>query len=184
MNADHSALVNRRSGRPRETESRRATAPSSRDVTSTHSFSLMSLRLLLRHTAPLMSLVSEHVGVVGVVGYAGDAGDVSDAGEDLVVLAAEPDQRAFLDLLAAGVVDPDFGGVALGGACGHESPKFLDRCERRSAGQGRDPASPLVETLGWRFRLKSRTHVCAASTMTRGRNAAQTLAGFLIQSVP
>jgi hypothetical protein len=40
---------------------------------------------------------------------------VGDAGEDGVSLAAEPDQRAFFDLLAAGVVDPDFGGLAAGG---------------------------------------------------------------------
>jgi hypothetical protein len=46
---------------------------------------------------------------------AGVAGDAGDAGEDVVALAAEPDQRAFFDLFAAGVVDPDLGGLAAGG---------------------------------------------------------------------
>jgi hypothetical protein len=65
----------------------------------------------------------------------------------LVALAAEPDQRPFLDLAAAGVVDPDLGGLAaggdqvevalvdahlvgadngFGGACGHQAAQFLD----------------------------------------------------------
>jgi hypothetical protein len=48
-------------------------------------------------------LVVEHVVEAGV------AGDVGDAGEDFVVAAAEPDEAAFDDLLAAGVVDANLG---------------------------------------------------------------------------
>jgi hypothetical protein len=44
----------------------------------------------------------------------GVAGDAGHTGEDFVILAAEPDQRAGLDLLAAGVVDPDLDGLAAG----------------------------------------------------------------------
>jgi methyltransferase of ATP-grasp peptide maturase system len=54
-------------------------------------------------------LVVEHLVEGGV------ARDAGDAGEDFVALAAEPDQRPFLDLAAAGVVDPNLGGFPAGG---------------------------------------------------------------------
>jgi hypothetical protein len=80
----------------------------------------------------------------------GDAKQLAQMARQVIAtraLAAESDQRAFLDLAVAGVVDPDLGGFAaggdevevalvdahlvgaddgFGGACGHQAAQFLD----------------------------------------------------------